>query len=400
MVVRFSYRVFDLEDKLSAFIDAYETILRISENHVKKMVVEQRDNLIATKDLFTRVLKEGRRVHIAGMGRSKLAAMIIGDLLKNLGFKVSAIGDFLSKPVMSGDLVLAVSASGWTTTTCMMVEEAIRLGANVLALTATPKSKLDRLSDVSIYLPGRSIIDETSYIVRQILGRHKTPLTPMGTIPETNAILAGIGLVGMLSNVSENPVEVFREYVYLVLKNARDSLVTLRRDLDRLQRFVNAISACKRNNGSKVYLIGAGISKFISLMSAMRFQHLGLNVASIDDWKFRNAEDVLIAISSSGESAITLLYAKEAKRTGMNLISLTASPGSTLSNLSNIELDLLDISKREEYLEFRVLKNRRVQFIPAFEYAALLVLESVVAQIAEEHSIKEEDMKRMHANIE
>lgn len=390
----------ELEEKLTAFVDAYETILRISEEHVNKMVQKQKSNLISARQLFLSALKEGKRVHIAGMGRSKLAAIIIGDLLKNLGFQVSVIGDFLSKPVRSGDLVLAVSASGWTTTTCMMVEEAIRLGAKILALTATPRSKLDRLADVSIYLPGGSIVDETSYIVRQIMGRHKTPLTPMGTIPETNAILTGIGLVGMLIEESSDPVGVFGDYVNLVLKNARDSLSELLQDLERLSRFVNIISSCKRNGGSKIYLIGAGINKFVSLMSAMRFQHLGLNVFSIDDWKFRDANDVLIGISSSGESAITLLYAKEAKRTGMNLISLTASPGSTLSNLSDVELDLLDISKREEYLEFRVFKGKKPRFIPAFEYAALLVLESVVAQIAEEFSIREEDMRRLHANIE
>jgi len=392
--------VLNLNEKLSAFIDAYETILRISEDHIEKLIQKYRYNLIAAKDMLVKVLQNKKRVHIAGMGRSKLAAMIIGDLLKNQGFRVSIIGDFLSKPVRPKDLVLAVSASGWTTTTCMMVEEAIRLGASILALTATPKSKLDRLSDVSIYLPGGAAIDETSYIVRQIIGRHKTPLTPMGTIPETNAILVGIGLVGMLSESTGGPADVFGEYVNLVLKNAKDSLVGLQTDRDRLIEFIDAVASCKRNNGSKIYLIGAGINKFVSLMSAMRFQHLGLNVTSIDDWKFRDSSDVLVAISSSGESAITLLYAKEAKRTGMKLISLTASPGSTLSKLSDVELDLLDISKREEYLEFRVLKDKKVRFIPAFEYAALLVLESVVAQIAEEFSIKEEDMRRLHANIE
>lgn len=390
----------NLSKKLSAFMDAYETILRVSEDHLSKIINKDRDNLIRAREVLVKILQNKKRVHIAGMGRSKLAAMIIGDLLKNQGFNVSIIGDFLSKPVRPGDLVLAVSASGWTTTTCMMVEEAIRLGASVLTLTATPKSKLDRLSDVSIYLPGRATIDETSYIVRQIIGRHKTPLTPMGTIPETNAILVGTGLVGMISEDDSDPVDVFREYVNLMLKNAENSLVILKSNYDQLVEFIGTIASCKRNNGSKIYLIGAGINKFISLMSAMRFQHLGLNIVSIDDWKFRNNGDVLVAISSSGESAITLLYAKEAKRTGMRLISITASPGSTLSKLSDVELNLLDIVKRREYLEVRVFKNKEARFIPAFEYAALIVLESVVAQIAEEFSIKEEDMRKLHANIE
>jgi len=388
-----------LIEKLSAFFDAFQTIIGISEIHLRNMVERQRNNLLSAMNLLKEIKERRGLIHIAGMGRSKLAAMIIGELLKNLGYQVSVIGDFLSKPVREGDIVLAVSSSGWTTTTCLIVEEAVKRGARIIALTATPGSKLDRLADVSLYLPGKPIIDDTSYIIRQILGRHKTPLTPMGTIPETNAILVGMGIIGMLGNEGE-PVKMFEDTISTVLKNTKESFNKILDRTMELEKIIEALSTSMSPGGPKVYLIGTGIGKIISLMGAMRFQHLGLNVASIDDWKFRNENDTLIAISSSGESAITLLYAEEAKRTGMKLIALSANPESTLIKISDHKLLLSDISERKEYVQFRVFDDVPSRFIPAFEYAALITLEGIVAQIAENFLIKEEDMRRMHANIE
>jgi len=388
-----------LIEKLSAFFDAFQTIIGISEIHLRNMVERQRSNLLNAMNLLKEIKEKRGLIHIAGMGRSKLAAMIIGELLKNLGYQVSVIGDFLSKPVREGDIVLAVSSSGWTTTTCLIVEEAVKRGARIIALTATPGSKLDRLADVSLYLPGKPIIDDTSYIIRQILGRHKTPLTPMGTIPETNAILVGMGIIGMLGN-GEKPVEMFKNTISTVLENAKESFKKILNRIMELEKTIEILSMSMSPDGPKVYLIGTGIGKIVSLMGAMRFQHLGLNVASIDDWKFRNENDTLIAISSSGESAITLLYAEEAKRTGMKLIALSANPESTLIRISDLKLLLSDISERKEYVQFRVFDDVPSRFIPAFEYAALITLESIVAQIAENFLIKEEDMRRMHANIE
>ena len=135
-------------------------------------------------------------------------------------------------------------------------------------------------------------------------------------------------------------------------------------------------------------------------MGAMRFQHLGLNVASVDDWKFRNKDDVLIAISSSGESAFTLLYADEAKRSEMNVIALTANAGSRLAKIADYKLFLSDFSERRDYVRFKVFNGKYSVFVPGFEYAALITLEAIVAQIAENLHVREEEMKLRHANIE
>lgn len=387
-----------MKANLRAFEDAFQAIISISREHAMKMIKEQKENILEVIDLL-KSAKENKRIHIAGMGRSKLAGKVLGELLKLLGYNVSIIGETLSRPVREGDIVIAVSASGWTTTTCLIAEEAIRLGAKVIALTATPKSKLDRLSDISLYLPGKATIDYTSYIIRQLIGRHKTPLTPMGTIPETNTILVGMGLAKCLEN-SKNPLNDFISTINIVLDNAEKSLNQIRREESILEEIIEEVSKGVGRKTPKIYFIGTGISRIIGLMSATRFQHLGINVLDIDDWKFRSKGDILIAISSSGESAETLLYTQEAIRSNLKVLALTANPESTLSKLTNKILILTDFAEREEYIKLRIRDEKPSAFIPAFEYAALITLEGVVAQIAENYNIKEEDMRILHANIE
>ena len=384
---------------LDAFADAFRMIINLSKMHAMWLIDKQEKNLFEAIELLEKAKDEEKYIHIAGMGRSKLAGMIVGELLKDLGFHVSVIGDILSRPVKPDDIVLAISASGWTTTTCFVVEEALKLGAKVIAFTATPGSKIDRLADVSIYLPGKSEISDLPYIIRQLIGKHKTPLTPMGTLPETNTILVGVGLVKLLESRGAS-TRVFKDSIEIVLNNAERSFKGIMENTSELERIIEIVSMCVQRKKPKIYFIGTGIGKLIALMSAMRFQHLGLNITKIDDWKFRERKDILIAISSSGESTFTLLYAEEAKRSGMILISLTANPDSTLAKLSDTKLLLTDFAERKDYIKLRIRDEKPSAFIPAFEYAGLLTLEGIVAQIAENFHIREEDMRKLHANIE
>jgi len=386
-----------LSGELAAFIDAYELLVSIGEIHKNRIIRNQRKELMEALELLKSTKENNRTIHIAGMGRSRIAGTIIGEMLKNLGYRVSVMGETLAKPVKKDDVVLAVSASGWTTTTCIMVEGAIRLGARIIALTATPKSKLDRLADITLYLPGRGIPEDMPYEVRQIMGRHKTPLTPMGTVPETTSILIGIGLAQALT--STDPVKEFDKAITKTLDNARKSLKEILKTRDNLVKIINTLSSGVKKQDPQVFLVGAGICKLVGLMTAIRFQHLALNVLGLDDWKFRKKEDILIAISGSGESVIPLVYAKEAKETGVKIYAITANKESKLAQMAETAIILLDTAAREEYLKLKI-RDEKPTFIPAFEYTALITLESTVAQIAENHGIPEEEMRSLHANVE
>jgi len=387
-----------LDEELSAFKDAYELLLTIGEVHKKRIILNQRKELLDIIDLLRDAKTNGKVIHIAGMGRSRIAGMIIGEMLKILGYRVSIMGETLAKPVRRDDIVLAVSASGWTTTTCIMVEGAIKLGAKIIALTATPRSKLDRLADITLYLPGRGVPEEIPYEIRQITGRHKTPLTPMGTVSETNAILMGIGISQAIMSVGD-PIKKFEEAITKTLENARRSLNQILAEKEEIIKIISTLSAGVKNKDPQIFLVGAGICKLVALMTAIRYQHLALNVLGLDDWKFRKKGDILIVISGSGESVIPLVYAQEAKETGIKVYAITANKESTLAKKADVVIHLLDTATREEYLKLKI-RDEKPAFIPAFEYTALITLESTVAQIAENHGILEEEMRSLHANIE
>ncbi|MCD6491103.1 MAG: SIS domain-containing protein [Candidatus Njordarchaeia archaeon] len=383
---------------ISAFQDAFKTLIEISRDFVKNKVPLQEENIITAMEMIRKIKEENKYIHVFGMGRSKLVAITFGELLKNIGFKVSVIGATLSKPVRKGDLLIAVSSSGWTNTTCTVTEEALRVGAHVLALTATPGSKLDRLADLSIYVPGKSAISEAPYIVRQLMGQHKTPLTPMGTVPETNSVLVGVGITAALREKKED-LKTFSKSLDLMLNNAENSFRNIMENKDELIQIIERFSKGFGRETPRYYFVGTGISKIAGDFTAIRFQHLSLNVLGLDDWRFRSSGDVLIAISGSGESTIPVIYAEEAKRSNMYVLAFTANQNSVLYRISDNRLLFTDIIKRELYEKIRVWDDQ-INYVPAFEYAVLITFESIVAQIAKNHDIGEEYMQNLHANIE
>ena len=352
-------------NNLDAFFDAYETIVSISENHLKILLSRYREDIRRAVEVIRSASEDRRIIHIVGTGRSKLAGEILGELLSNLGYNVSIIGDTLSKPVKRGDVVIAISSSGWTNTTLYAVEQSLKIGAKIIGLTATVGSKLYRLADINILLPGKPRIDETPYIIRQILGKHKTPLTPMGTISEINAILLGVGITSMLRNGVKD-ISAFREPILRILKEAKSNLKQLREYVSDITSFIEEVSDGVKRHERKYYLIGLGICDKVSKMIAMRYQHLSINVQPINWWRFRRENDVLIAISGSGENPFLLLYAKEAKRSNMKVLVLTANDESTLANLADIAIFFKDISLREDYIKLKIGEETKI-FLPRLQ---------------------------------
>jgi len=389
--------------ELEAFFDAFKTIVDYIGNHINRLIRNNSGDIIKTINMLLEAKKTGHFVHIAGAGRSRIAGTIIGELLKNVGLRVSVIGETLSKPVKKGDVVIAISSSGWTNTTLFAVEQSIRLGAKIIGFTASVGSKLYRLADIIILLPGRSKPEELPYLVRQLMGKHKTPLTPMGTVSEFGALVIGLGLVNAIYHITQDkegdPIKLFKGPISRVLSEAELIFNKLRESPFNVEKFLGIVMRARSENGKKLFISGLGLCERVSEMIAMRYQHLGLNVAPIEEWRFRENGDLLILISGSGENPIVLQYAREAKRSGMGLVGITANKTSQLSELSDLSIIFSDISIREDYVKLRVGEEKPI-FIPLFELIALLFLESTVAQIAEVEQISEETMRLLHANVE
>lgn len=338
-------------------------------------------------------------IHVTGMGRSFRAGMTIGELLKDKSFEVSYPGKTLARPIQKNDVVFAVSGSGWTQTTLYNVEASILRGAKIVSLVGHERSKLGRLSDVVIKIPGvKEVSKEWSYILKQLNGA-SSPLAPMGTVNELSAMLVGIGIA--LSINSEEIEKDFIQVTKQIVEQARKVQQKLTTDYQPLEKILQIYRNLITNQVAKrpaTYFIGAGLSGIVAHMAAMRFQHLGIKVRQTYDWRFRNVGDVVTILSGSGETHVVLDYANMAKKAHMNLISITGFSDSQLARISDHFLTIEGRNTRVSQFEEEV-QNVEL-FIPTFEFITAIVLDSIVAQLAFDFDIDEAAMRAEHTNVE
>ncbi|MFW9993010.1 MAG: SIS domain-containing protein [Candidatus Odinarchaeota archaeon] len=392
-----------LEEKgLKDFFDSYVILIETARRIAKNFEFSPLPILKISQML--QECKE-RTVHITGMGRSGKVGMIFGNLLKNLGYRVSLIGKTYARPVREGDLVIAFSGSGWTRTTALNIEDSLKNKAYTASYTSNLNSKIARLSDhvIPIIVAEDKETAENSYDSRQLEGRI-APLTPLGTVFELTSMFVTFAVTSTL--VHDSPLYGFVNGASSILDNADKTLASLTADPKNIKSVVKLLENCssvKNTDPPQVFCLGSGISNVISSISGMRFQHLRINIQSVYDWRFRNKGDILIAISGSGETSQTLDYIKQARETGMKVISLTSYGESTMARESDYHLLIHGREKGgSSYVEKQQIDpvSRTGYYNPSFEYCAAVTCDALVAQIAADLDITEDTMKKEHANIE
>lgn len=86
-----------------------------------------------------------------GAGRMGYAMQSFIMRLSHLGYRAYMIGDTTLPKIGAGDLVLVNSSSGETQSVCLLAQIAKDHGARVVVLTAGRGSRLDTMSDVSVF---------------------------------------------------------------------------------------------------------------------------------------------------------------------------------------------------------------------------------------------------------
>jgi len=390
--------VSDTDKKLTAFENAMEFLISVTHKTCEQVSATP-DLLRQVATLLNETKRHGNLVHITGMGRSFRSAMAIGEMLKDKGFEISYPGKTLARPIHKNDIILAVSGSGWTQTTLYHVEAGILRGAKVISMTGHERSKLGRLSDSVIKIPGvKEVPKEWSYIQKQLNGK-RSPLAPMGTVNELSAMLVGIGLA--VSVDSETINVDFTRVTDRIIAKTRQVQRSLEQDQQVLEDILNIYRDLTTTHGKPrptAYFIGAGLSGLVAHMAAMRFQHLGVKVRQNYDWRFRKSADVITILSGSGETRVSRDYAEMAKKAGMKIIGITAFPDSSLSKQSDYSLNIPGRAPRTSQFESQIQNIE--PFIPTFEYAVAVILDSIVAQLAYDFEIDEEQMLAEHTNVE
>lgn len=175
-----------------------------------------------------------------------------------------------------------------------------------------------------------------------------------------------------------------------VLRIEADAIAGLIERLDaRFDKAVELLFACK----GRVVITGLGKSGLIGRKISATFSSTGtpslfLHAADAlhGDLGMLAAGDVMVAISSSGETEELVVLLEAVKRLRIPLIALTASARSTLAAASEIAID---IAVKEEACSLNLAPT-------ASTAAALAMGDALAISLLERRGFKEEDFAALH----
>lgn len=175
-----------------------------------------------------------------------------------------------------------------------------------------------------------------------------------------------------------------------VLRIEAEAIAGLADRLDeRIEKAVELLYQCK----GRVVVTGLGKSGLIGRKVAATFASTGtpsffLHAAEAlhGDLGMLTDNDVLLAISSSGETEELVELLEAVKRLGIHLITLTAMPRSTVASASDI---VLDIAVKEEACSLNLAPT-------ASTAAAMAMGDALAIALLERRGFKQEDFAALH----
>ena len=209
--------------------------------------------------------------------------------------------------------------------------------------------------------------------------RQNRPASPMVQALSPERSTAGPGS-------EKQPLAIARR----VLRVEADAIAALAERLDK--RFAEAVELLFACQG-RVVVTGLGKSGLIGRKIAATFSSTGtpsvfLHAADAlhGDLGVLTPNDVLLAISSSGETEELVALLEALKRLGIRLVTLTAKPRSTLAAASDI---VLDIAVKEEACSLNLAPT-------ASTTAALAVGDALAIALLERRGFREDDFAALH----
>lgn len=175
-----------------------------------------------------------------------------------------------------------------------------------------------------------------------------------------------------------------------VLRIESEAIAGLMDRLDeRFDRAVELVFQCR----GRIVVTGMGKSGLIGRKIAATFASTGtpsvfLHAAEAlhGDLGMLVAEDVVVAISYSGETAEILELVETLKRVGTRLVTLTGHPRSTLAAASDV---ILDIAVKEEACSLNLAPT-------ASTAAALAMGDALAIALLDRRGFREEDFAALH----
>lgn len=165
---------------------------------------------------------------------------------------------------------------------------------------------------------------------------------------------------------------------------------------------VNGIMSAK-----KIFLMGAGRSGLAAKAFAMRLMHMGFDVYVVGETTTPavQTDDLVIAVSGSGETPSIANLGKISKKIGSKLATITSNKDSTLGGISDIVVVVPGRTKEdinyEDYHERRMIGYPQLAPLGTmFEISALVFLDAVISELMVRKGLSEADLKSRHTVFE
>lgn len=137
------------------------------------------------------------------------------------------------------------------------------------------------------------------------------------------------------------------------------------------------------------FFSGQGRSGLVAQMAAMRFMHAGRNVHFVGEVtapSIRTGEGLVI-VSGSGETPVSVNFAKIAKTEGAEVILFTREPKSALVSLADATL-LVPVEKTRQFGG------------SLFEQSSLILFDAIILEITRRIPDAHQLMLRRHTNLQ
>ena len=137
------------------------------------------------------------------------------------------------------------------------------------------------------------------------------------------------------------------------------------------------------------FFSGQGRSGLAAQMAAMRFMHLGRNVHFVGEVSAPSIRkgNALLIISGSGETPVSVNFARLAKSEGADVVTLTYKPAGSLAKIADVVMPV-------------PIKTTRQFGGSLFEQSCLILLDSVVLALAARLPGAHDTMLFRHTNLQ
>lgn len=177
-------------------------------------------------------------------------------------------------------------------------------------------------------------------------------------------------------------------------------------NLEEVESFIRMLIEAYRNE-RKVVVVGVGRSGLVARAFAMRLMHLGFKAFVLGETITPSIgeNDLLIAISGSGTTSLVVAAADAAKMMKSKVIAVTSFRDSPLAKLSDLVVKVpgrTKVARMGDYFARQVLGIHEplAPLGTLFEDTVIVMLDSVIAELMYRLGKTEEDLRRMHANVE